>query len=110
MQELLKKQIQFNKKRLKNLDKIPSKKELIKDFVFKLQSQLGKMVESLGLFYDSKAGVWISKNSKAHFVPLKIEGRSDKYVAVKGLKSDDKIIILSPNKKTLKEGMRIHND
>jgi RND family efflux transporter MFP subunit len=80
------------------------------EIVTKILKQDFKLPSDKIVFYDSKAGVWISKNSKAHFVPLKIEGRSDKYVAVKGLKSDDKIIILSPNKKTLKEGMRIHND
>lgn len=59
-------------------------------------------------FYSQKEGVWILKNGKAHFIPVKILARSGNKVAID--KGDITVIIPDPKKKTLKEGMKIYND
>ncbi len=60
---------------------------------------------------NGKAGVWISKDSTAHFVELSIVARSNNLVGVKsGVDESTKIIVLNPNKKALSEGMKIHHD
>jgi RND family efflux transporter MFP subunit len=59
-------------------------------------------------FYSQKEGVWILKDGKAHFIPVKILAHSGNMVAIE--KSGLKIIMPDPKKKTLKEGMKIYND
>ncbi len=59
-------------------------------------------------YYEGKAGVWIEKENKAHFQTVKIVDRGEKEIAISGLKESDKILLESPKKKSLKEGMRIH--
>jgi RND family efflux transporter MFP subunit len=59
-------------------------------------------------FNNHKYGVWIVKNSKAHFLPVKIIARSGKKVAID--RADLTIIIPEPKNKTLKEGMKIYYD
>ncbi|MFA6138172.1 MAG: efflux RND transporter periplasmic adaptor subunit [Sulfurimonas sp.] len=66
----------------------------------------GAVVQNSG-----KTGVWISKDSKAHFLELSIVARSNSLVGVKsGVDESTKIIVLNPNKKPLSEGMTIHHD
>jgi len=57
---------------------------------------------------DGKSGVWIVKESKAHFQPLKVLTSTDSSVAVEGLKKSATILLPSSKKKALKEGMKIH--
>lgn len=60
---------------------------------------------------SGKTGVWISKDSKAHFVELSIVARSNNLIGVKsGVDENTKILVLNPNKKPLSEGMIIHHD
>jgi multidrug efflux pump subunit AcrA (membrane-fusion protein) len=60
---------------------------------------------------SGKTGVWISKDSTAHFVELSIVARSNKLVGVKsGVDESTKILVPNLNKKTLSEGMKIHHD
>ena len=59
-------------------------------------------------YYKGKSGVWVEKDGKAHFVPLKILARGHKEAAVSGLEEDETILIESPKKKPLKEGSSVH--
>lgn len=61
--------------------------------------------------YSGNTGIWISKDSTAHFVELAIVARSNNLVGVKsGVDGSTKILVPNPNKKTLSEGMTIHHD
>jgi len=58
---------------------------------------------------NGKVGVWVAKDSRAYFQELEIVARSQDSVGVKsGVDENTKIIVLSPNKKPLSNGMRIH--
>lgn len=58
---------------------------------------------------NGKVGVWIAKNSTAHFQELEIVARSQNSVGVKsGVDENTKIIVLNPKKKPLSNGMKIH--
>ncbi len=60
------------------------------------------------VYKDQKSGVWIMKNSKAHFVIVKVLAISNGVVAVDGLDKNSEILIANIKKKTLKEGMEVH--
>jgi len=62
------------------------------------------------VFYQEKSGVWVVKNNKAHFKEVKILGRDKKLIAVRGVDTNDKIILPNPKKLKLKEGMKIYYD
>jgi len=58
---------------------------------------------------NKKEGVWILKDSKAHFKALDIQAKSDNEAAVmSGLDKNDRVLIPESTKKPLSEGMRIH--
>ena len=57
---------------------------------------------------EGEMGVWIEKKNRAHFVPVELLTSDDKFTAVKGITQKDKVLIPSPNKKPLKEGVRVH--
>ena len=59
-------------------------------------------------YYEGKAGVWVDEDKKAYFKTIKIIARGEKEVAVSGLDEKSRILIESPKKKSLKEGMSIH--
>jgi multidrug efflux pump subunit AcrA (membrane-fusion protein) len=67
-----------------------------------------KIPSNILTYHDSKAGVWLNQNGKAHFQPLKIIAKGEKELGVEGLDKNAKIIISSKDKKPLKEGMSIH--
>jgi len=58
-------------------------------------------------FYNQKQGVWVLKDSKAHFQEIKIKAHSAKGVATD---INGEIIIPNPKKKPLSEGMKIYHD
>ena len=60
--------------------------------------------------YKEKSGVWTLVGNRVKFKPLKVLGRQNKSVAVKGIGIDDKLILLDPKKTTLKDGMKIYHD
>ena len=55
-----------------------------------------------------KIGVWVAKDTHAHFVECEIIARNSQEVRVKNLLLTAKIIIPNSHKKPLKEGMSIH--
>ena len=59
---------------------------------------------------NQKDGVWVLKDEKATFVPLKIITYKNDIVAVSGIDETSKIIIPNPNKKPLTNGMKIYHD
>ncbi len=59
-------------------------------------------------YYQGRSGVWVEKEGKAHFVPLKILVRGRTEAAVEGLDGDSRILIEAANKKPLKEGASVH--
>lgn len=59
-------------------------------------------------YKDSKVGVWIKKDSKAHFKTLRIIARGEDEVSASNLDINDEIIVISNNKKPLYEGASIH--
>ena len=59
-------------------------------------------------YYKEKTGVWVEKERKAHFIPLKIIARGHKEVVVNGIDDDTTILIESSNNKPLKEGLSVH--
>ena len=58
------------------------------------------------VFYNQKEGVWILKNKKAKFLPLKIIAHSGNKVVIQ--QQNIKIILPNPKKKPLSEGMKIY--
>lgn len=66
-------------------------------------------VPSTSIVYkDEKVGIWVNKDSKAHFQNVKIIARGKHELAVLGIDKDAKILIVTPKNKALKEGMSIH--
>ena len=63
--------------------------------------------ESLVAYLNKESGVWIEKDSKAHFLKLIILAHSDKKVACKE-EIKNQILVPDAIKKPLVEGMRIH--
>ena len=59
-------------------------------------------------YYQEKTGVWVEKDGKAHFIPLKILARGHKEAAVSGIDEDTVILIESDKNKPLKEGSSVH--
>ncbi len=60
--------------------------------------------------YKEKNGVWTLVGNKVKFKPLKVLGRQNKSVAVRGIDVDDKLIVQDPKKTTLKDGIKIYHD
>ncbi len=59
--------------------------------------------------HQGDEGVWTVHENKAHFVALEITARGKKYGAFsRGLQEGDRIIVPDPNKKPLREGMRVY--
>jgi len=54
------------------------------------------------------SGVWVLKNSKAHFNRVKVIAIANGEAAVEGLSPQSKLLISDPSKKALKEGMEVH--
>jgi RND family efflux transporter MFP subunit len=58
---------------------------------------------------NGKEGVWTLKDNKAYFKVIDIQKKGDNEAAIaNGIKTDDVIIIPNSSKKSLSEGMRIH--
>ena len=60
------------------------------------------------VYKDKIPGVWIEKDSKAHFFKLNIIAISQGNVAVNNLNNQKKILIPSATKKPLKEGSKVY--
>lgn len=60
--------------------------------------------------YKQEDGVWILKENRVHFKALKILAYGEDYVATKDISRDDNLVIPSPKKKSLVNGMKIYND
>jgi RND family efflux transporter MFP subunit len=60
------------------------------------------------VYKDKKAGVWVDKEGKAHFVNVKIIASDADQSAVSGLESNAAILVPSDKKKPLYEGAKIH--
>lgn len=56
--------------------------------------------------YENKEGVWVFRDSKAHFIPLKIVAKDDENAVVDESISEQ-ILLPSADKKELKESMRV---
>lgn len=59
-------------------------------------------------FYEKQRGVWVVREKKAHFIPVKILARGEEEVAVEGLPLESDVLLQSEHNKALKEGMSIH--
>jgi RND family efflux transporter MFP subunit len=59
-------------------------------------------------FYNKQSGVWVEKEGKAHFIPLKIIARGHHEVAVEGIDEGTTVLIETPKNKPLKEGAGVH--
>jgi len=59
------------------------------------------------VFRDSKIGVWVKRDSKAHYKVLEITARGENEITASNLNADDKIIVVSSKKKPLYEGAGI---
>jgi len=57
---------------------------------------------------NGHSGVWIDRDGRAHFQPLKILASDNQKAAVEGLAKDAVILLASPNNKPLREGARVH--
>jgi len=79
--------IQINIKVLRDITKIPAK------------------VVTLN---NEKNGIWLVKNGRVSFKPLKILAYDDKSVATKDITTKENIVIPNPKNKALKNGMKIY--
>ena len=58
---------------------------------------------------DGKEGVWTLIDNKAYFKELNIQAKGDSEASIiSGIKTEDMIIIPDNSKKSLSEGMRVH--
>ncbi len=57
---------------------------------------------------QEKLGVWVLRKEYAHFQSIERVGQDEKEMGVVGLDAKSQIIVPNKNKKTLKEGMKIH--
>ncbi|WP_457748354.1 efflux RND transporter periplasmic adaptor subunit [Sulfurimonas sp.] len=67
-----------------------------------------KIPSHLIVYKNKKAGVWIEKNSHAHFLHVKIIAMGDKESAVADLDEQMKLLVPDTNKKSFGEGMRVY--
>ena len=74
----------------------------------KTYDNIVKIDSKLLVYKNTKRGVWINKNNKAHFLEAKVIAINDDEVAISNLQKHTKIIVPSKSNKTLKEGMEIH--
>ena len=79
--------VDINVKKLKNITKIPPEAIVVN---------------------NKKYGVWILKNNRVHFQPIKIIAYGEKMVAIKNL--NETIVLPNPKNISLKEGMKIYYD
>ena len=63
---------------------------------------------NLIVYQDKKSGVWIEKESKAHFLALDIIAISQGKVAASNLSTSERVLRPSQSKKALKEGSKVH--
>ena len=84
--------------------------QAIVDIAIKKLQNIVKIPTKVLVNYKNQDGVWVVENHKAKFKPIKILSHSDKFVGVDGLSLDDKILVPSPNKKALTDGMKIYHD
>jgi len=55
-----------------------------------------------------QTGIWVSQNSKAHFVPVEVLAHSGNKVALKGVSANMEVVVSAVDKKPLFEGAGIH--
>jgi len=60
------------------------------------------------VYHETTPGVWTVEKGRARFVPLKILAMDGKEVAVEGIDARSVILLASPAKKPLEEGMRVY--
>ena len=63
---------------------------------------------NLIIYQNKKAGVWVLRDEKAHFLPIDVIAISEGKVAVKNLTTQEFVLVPSAKKKPLKEGSRVH--
>jgi len=73
----------------------------------RLQDVLKLPVQAV-IHQDSKSGVWVSKEGKAHLEEVKVLAVSESEAAVDGISKDTRILIASAKNRPLKEGMKVH--
>ena len=56
-------------------------------------------------FYNKKQGIWVKQNNKAHFIPIKMKIKNDKFVKIDNINLE--IIVPNPKKKPLSEGSKV---
>ena len=84
--------------------------QAIVDIAIKKLQNIVKIPTKVLVNYKNQDGVWVVEYHKAKFKPIEILSHSDKFVGVDGLSLDDKILVPSPNKKALTDGMKIYHD
>lgn len=57
---------------------------------------------------NTKTGVWIERDAKAHFQTISVVAVTDKEAAVTGIESGSKVLVPQKDKKPLSEGVRVH--
>ena len=67
-----------------------------------------KVPSNVIIYKDGKAGVWVALDKKAKLQNVEIIARSKDEIAISGLDKNRKIIIPQTDKKSLKDGMSIH--
>ena len=75
----------------------------IKTFTNVVKIPLKVVVQNGGVM-----GVWVVKNSKAHFVAVNKIAQNDEEMAVENLREKTKLIVPDSHKKPLTDGMKIH--
>ena len=77
--------------------------------VNKLQNVTQIPIKTL-INYQNQDGIWILKNNKAKFKPVKILNIADNFAAVEEVDMNAKIIIPDNSKKTLADDMKVWHD
>jgi len=57
--------------------------------------------------HSGKSGIWVVKDSRAHFQEIEIINQNNKEVGVKNLTSKDQVLVPSLTKKSLSDGMKV---
>ena len=82
--------------------------QAIVDIDIKILRDIKKVPNSALTIYDEKNGVWILKDKKVVFKPIKILAHSNKYSATKDLTGNETLVIPNPKNKALADGMKIY--
>jgi len=82
--------------------------QAIVDINIKILKNIKKVPSNVITIYKEQTGIWIEKNKKVTFKPIKILANDGKYSATNDITTTDNIVVPNPKNKPLTNGMKIN--